>query len=554
MSKLGAPLTPYALAELIELNHSLDRKRRRIIKRCLLNYSNIKTPEAWSTAHAEAINKEAHTLVLKQNYITADLKPTAKGLRSSRLRQSTVTKVNLSMDLFEKLITSNQDQDTPGVYDVVHTLGLMNLIKEQVTFRLKSQKAEGTNLSTNVIHVKRDPKSTHTKSIKFEIDEMLVFACVQDPSIHVHISKNLNTRSAYVKLEFIPTHGPDLGKTWVNECILIFNQTSRVTFNTLIDYDVKPNRAMSERISANVLDDTVLKQIDLTLSSAQDWGKTNKELGDFFEKKLNTYNHIARDPSNLLMHDHYVRCFETVLHEHQKLHLTYAYLRGVAAVLLRECFSSQNQIGSFDRVVNHIQHSVDAAVERSQPHPGGCLIPSLIRIMRIVDVFMHELAKKREASNTPITIKTDASNVYRWALEWLEKSNIYTVDIKAHPNQHFGSILAIYNFESTNPKDSPMRQTIAWLKDDTKEIVSGTEWTVSFDTKFHINKLFDPRKIFDGVELLPWLHTYNLFNEEKNGNDLLYKHMFRVKYSAKQKLRLSALHPYTDLYEVTIPG
>ena len=99
-----------------------------------------------------------------------------------------------------------------------------------------------------------------------------------------------------------------------------------------------------------------------------------------------------------------------------------------------------------------------------------------------------------------------------------------------------------------------MRQTIAWLKDDTKEIVSGTEWTVSFDTKFHINRLFDPRKIFDGVELLPWLHTYNLFNEEKNGNDLLYKHMFRVKYSAKQKLRLSALHPYTDLYEVTIPG
>ena len=109
-------------------------------------------------------------------------------------------------------------------------------------------------------------------------------------------------------------------------------------------------------------------------------------------------------------------------------------------------------------------------------------------------------------------------------------------------------------FESTNPKDSLMKQKITWLQDDTKETVAGTEWTVSFNAQFHISKYFDPRKIFDGVELLPWLNIYNLFKEEKNIDDLLYKHNFRVKYTAKQKLRLTVLHPYTDLYEVTLPG
>jgi hypothetical protein len=554
MSKLGAPLTPYALAELTELYHTLDRKRCRIIKKNLLDSRDIETPEAWSTAYAEAINKEARTLVLKQNYIVNDLKPTAKGLRSSLLRQSTVTKVNLSIDQFKKLITFNPGQDAVGVYDVVHTLGLMDLTKEQVTFHVKLSGAESAKLSTNVIHVKRDPKSTHTKSINFEIVETRVFECVQDPSIHVFISTNSDTHSAYVKVEFIPTCGPDRGKTWVNECVLIFNQTSKITFNTLIDYGVKQNRAMSERIAANSLNGAGREYVDSMIFSVRGEDLTTKQLGDFFEKKLNVYKHIARDPSRLLMHDHYIKCLKTVVHEHRKLHFTYAYLRGMAAMLLREICNYQRLACTFDCVVNYIQNSVDTAVERSKPRVDGYLIPSLIQIMRMVDVFMNKLVDMKKAAGTEIDIKAAASNVYRWTLQWLQQSKINTADIWAHPNQHFGSILAIYIFESTNPKDSPMRQTIAWLKDDTKETVSGTEWTASFDAKFHINKLLDPRKIFDGVEFLPWIDTYNLFKEEKNGNDLLYKHMFRVKYTAKQKLRLSALHPYTDLYEVTITG
>jgi hypothetical protein len=310
MSKLGAPLTPYALAELIELHHSMERKRCRIIKKHLLDTSVIETPEAWSTAYTGAINNEARTLVLAQHYILDDIKPTAKGLHSSRPRPSNISKVNLSFDQLKKFMETDQNQIAAGIYDMVQKLGLMDLIKQQVTFRAKSVNILDAGVSTNVINVKRDPKSRFTKSIKFEIEEMSGFECVEETCIAVFISTNSNTQTAYVKLEYKPTHGTDKGKTWINECVLIFNQTSKVTFNTLLDYGVTLNRGMSEK-NAKVFDDNQQKLTDHLMNHIQEANQTHFQLQAYFENRFSMYHKIARDSSKDLLHDKYIECFKT---------------------------------------------------------------------------------------------------------------------------------------------------------------------------------------------------------------------------------------------------
>ncbi len=117
-------------------------------------------------------------------------------------------------------------------------------------------------------------------------------------------------------------------------------------------------------------------------------------------------------------------------------------------------------------------------------------------------------------------------------------------------NNDFGAYLTIYLLEKLNPVDIIHNGlTISWLEDDRRETISGTSWTVSFNVKLHTNHLHDPRPIFDGAKLVPWLKHYNLFKEEKGSNDRLCKHMFRVRHTVKEKYRFTVHHPYTDLYE-----
>jgi hypothetical protein len=555
MSKLGAPLTPYALAEVNESHHTSEQKRYLAIKKLLLNPKDIDPLETWSSAHAQAIHEEARTLVLKQHCLSNDLKPLNKGLRSSRVRQSTVTKVNLSFIEWQSRLQAAQGGDTSGISNIVQKLGLIDLTKEPVTFRLQMTPADNDKRSTNVIHVKRNSKSAHTKSIQLELGAILTYQCVEEPLMTVYVSTNPDMLSAHVKLECKSPGEADAGQTWINECVLIFNQESKITSATLVNYGVALNKAMSEE-RAHIFNDQQRASMQNMLQSVHKKNDTHEKIGAYFAKKISMYSYVARDPSDQLKHDKYIQCFRTVLHEHRRLHLTYAYLRGMAAVLMRELSDNEYANCSFDCIVNAIQNAVDHSeeVKQATPQTGGVVMQSLLYIIRVVDGFMLKLIETRNKENTAtIEIQNSASKVYQSVTEWLERLNIATNSIKQTPGHYFGSLLAVYIFECAKSAAPDMKQSIAWLKDETKETVSGTEWVVSFNTTFHVSKLYDPRKIFDGVELISWIQKYNLFTEEKCSNDLEYKHMFRVKYTAKQKLRLVVLHPYTDLHPATVP-
>jgi hypothetical protein len=284
-------------------------------------------------------------------------------------------------------------------------------------------------------------------------------------------------------------------------------------------------------------------------------GKVNM-LKRYFDLKHSATRFVTRDQSNRLRPDAYISHFRAQLRDIQKLHLTYAYLRAIAAVIFREIVETTSNMltetgarvlpYSYTSLVDYIQTLIETNVNDTT------LVTHVIMASEVVNSLARLTTKLKD---TPIDISATAPRFFALVRQRLQALDIDSAPVVENANKNFGTLLAVYLFEKLNPAEIlPDGPTLSWLEDDHRETISGTAWTVSFDMKLHTNHLFDLRVIFDGIEAIPWLTEYSLFKEEKGSNDRLYKHMFRVQYTTKQKYRFTVHHPYTDLYPLDEPG
>jgi hypothetical protein len=529
MSRPTPPITPYGLDELSKRKNAILNKKYNVIRRRLLETNATPTFEAGKVEHSAAVNGEARTLVLQHKYVKEDYMPTTKGPRSPDFYPSTVFKVQMTYDHLVNL----QPKDISAL---VHALGLMDLSKTQFAFSAARTVELGE--STHAIHVKRDVKSAHTKSIRFEVSQFREYTCTANKNLKVCVAIDEKTYSACVRLEYKTNADKESETTTlVSECVLIFNKESRVITRLLQQYDLK-------KIEANTIQQ--LSAV-ITLFKEMSEGSTHAKLADYIGKRFSTTKFVARDPSDRLRADSYIQYFQAQLRDIQTMHLTYAYLRAIVAVLAREIMElgtinqakKSTDLVTFDDIVNTIQkHTEDT--KKTEPTEAY-----IIYTANLVSSLVKEL---RTSGVVPADLATTMPNFLKDIQGKMVAQGIDTSNLDL--NTDFGAYLTIYLLEKLNPVDIIHNGlTISWLEDDRRETISGTSWTVSFNVKLHTNHLHDPRPIFDGAKLVPWLKHYNLFKEEKGSNDRLCKHMFRVRHTVKEKYRFTVHHPYTDLYE-----
>jgi hypothetical protein len=326
MSKPNAPFTPYYQDELNKRRNAIIKKKYNIILRHLLGIGNIPTFEAEKVAHDAAVSSEARTLVVMHQYIDGEDTLTVKGPRAPRAFPS---------DIFKSLVTFEQLKalNDVGVKTLVHDLKMMTIGHTGYTFSRIADR-DVPKLSPRVIHVKRNLESVHTKSIRFEWGFTKGYECIQKPNLHVFVCLDEKTHTACVKVDYQPPEGGVL----VKEGVLIFNQESRVTTEALKHMWVKRNQTNETDDVHNYTSNPFTNDAETVALAAVFNGLNMKVnmLNRYFDLKHSATRFVTRDQSNRLRPDAYISHFRAQLRDIQKLHLTYAYLRGIAAVFFRE--------------------------------------------------------------------------------------------------------------------------------------------------------------------------------------------------------------------------
>jgi hypothetical protein len=314
-------MSPYKQANERANLHSLQGEKRKEIKTALLK------PQP----RGVFLTREAPgALAILQDSLVGDAVHTVGGLHSRDPTTSKVLKLpalkmeDVDLILFET--TPPQDKIFELLRETWMLAGLDTDLNDE----------DAPIPTVNTIHVMRHPKSANTKCINFVGDGTTgrhkTFR-FESNNNYLYIEKNKAKGAVYLKLDFNSTGHKTRS---IRECVLIFNGSSslRVQQRKEDQPVVKLEKASWETqatvagLTVGLLDECIAKQSEHA-----------SHLIAYLDEIFPASHPIPADgrgDNNAFSPDAYTPYHRAVLHNIYKLHCTFAYLRALAAVLLRD--------------------------------------------------------------------------------------------------------------------------------------------------------------------------------------------------------------------------
>jgi hypothetical protein len=528
-------MSPYKQANERANLHSLQGKKRKAIKTALLKpqprgvFLPRETPGALAILQDSLVGDAVHT--------AGGLHPrdpsTSKVLKLPALKMEDVDRI-----LFEP--TPPQDK----IFELLRETWMLAGLDMDLNEYASPAVVEDAPIPTvNAIHVMRHPRSANTKCINFVGDGSTgrhrTFR-FESNNNYLYIEKNKAKGAVYLRLDFNST-----GKKTrsIRECVLIFNGSSslRVEQRKEDQPVVKPEKASWETqatvagLPVDPLEECIAKQSEHT-----------SHLIAYLDEKFPASHPIPADgrgDDDAFSPDAYTPYHRAVLHNICKLHCTFAYLRALAAVLLRDT-SGYTAPTTFESIVNQVQKKIDEGVSASRDESSSPL-GQLTRAVACAADFVSSLAKSKErALNEEARAKLNAH---------IKKLYVKAPGLRAEDAtyENLGYILAVRLFEHINPSEMLRDTDMSWIEDADKNELSGHEWEVGFNLKLHTNDTQDLKLIL-GDDVASVLTKYTFFNETRDPWRASNQHAMLVRYTATVPYVFTVHQPYATLYGTTV--
>jgi hypothetical protein len=267
----------------------------------------------------------------------------------------------------------------------------------------------------------------------------------------------------------------------------------------------------------------------------------------YLDEKFPASYHVPADSRGDEDHfspDAYMQYHRTALHNICKLHCTFAYLRALAAVLLRDTagYITSSPNPTFESIINQVQGKIEEGVKKSAGESSSPL-DELIRSVACVADFVSSLAKSKQ-SDGDVRTKLNAH---------IQKLYVKGARLETQhaTYENLGYILAVRLFQIINPSEMLRGTDMSWIEDFDKNELSGHDWEVGFILKLHINNTQDLKRIL-GDDVAGVLTKYDFFQETKNPQRASNQHAMLVKYSAAVPYVFTVHQPYATLHGTTV--
>ena len=525
-------MSPYKQAKERAHLHSLQGKKRKEIKSALLK------PQPRGVFLTQTV---AGALAILQDSNVNDVVHTAEGLHSRAPLTSKVLKLPALKMQDVDLILSDAELPTDKMFEFLsQTWMLAGSDADAKEYASPSVVAKGdVAQDANTIHVMRHPKSRNIKCISFAGDgkpaHRKTFKFESNDN-HLYIEKNEDKGAVYLRLEFNASKGK---KRSIRECVLVFNGSSSLHVQQRKEDQakVKPEKASWETEAA--VAELPAGTLDACISGQQP--EMAARLISYLDGKFPASYRIpddGRGDHDNFSPDAYMPYHRAALHSIFKLHCAFAYLRALAAVLLRDAEGYAAPGLTMESIVNQVQAKIERGVDASRGESSSPL-GELTRSVACAADFVSSLARKARPS---AEVNAHIKKLYVKGAE---------LDAEDATCANLGYIMAVRLFENIDPSAMLRDTDMSWIEDFDKNELSGHEWEVRFNLKLHTNDTQDLKLIL-GDDVAHVLTKYNFFNETKDPRRASNQHAMLVRYTATVPYVFTVHQPYATLYGTTV--
>jgi hypothetical protein len=529
-------MSPYKQA--IEGNtlHSLEEKKRKAIKAALLK---PQPRGVFLTQPREG------ALAIMQDSLVRNVEHTAEGQHSRDPVKSRVFNLpSLKMEAVDHILTADNQSAESKILELLRqTYILVGLDEDSNEYVSPKVISESPSLTASTIHVRRHTSSRYTKCISFVSDgkkENQKTFQFESNDNKLYIEKNKDKGAVYLRLEFNTTEKKQRS---VRECVLVFNGFSSLGVQQRKKDQVKDEKASWETASS-VAKLSGVTALDACLETQSE--RASRLITHLDEKFPAFYDVPAdgRGDEDAFSPDAYMPYHRAALHNICKLHCTLAYLRALAAVLLRDTSAYPTSYSTFESIVNQVQAKIEEGVKADEEESSSPL-GKLTRSVAFAADFVSSLAKFKQSG---------VGEEERTALN-AHIRQLYVKGAGLEPQhatyENLGHILAVRLFETINPSEMLRSIDMSWIEDFDANELSGHEWEVGFILKLHINDTQDLQRIL-GDDVAKVLPQYNFFNETKDPQRTSNQHAMLVKYSVAVPYVFTVHQPYVTLHGTTV--
>jgi hypothetical protein len=522
-------LSPYAIIEKIDEQNFRRDKRTRAIKKVLVK---SKAREPFTDGGATG------ALAIKQGWLKGIPVPTVKGVKSLGKIKTRVNKVGVGMDDVVHVIDRGEAKDIFSFIERVGFIGNRN--NEMESFTATTIESSKTP-EAHTMHVKKDTNSTCTKSIRFALEgsrKRCFTIGVNGKQLgQLTVAVDVKTDMAFVLYDRDPVDASSF-PGYIHECVLIFNQLPRLS----VKYMPDPH--------APQLLDSPAQVTDLLNGLRLDNG-IKKETQDYFDRRFPAFRYVLRndpDETNDLAEDAYTAHISTLAQDIRKLHFTYAYLRAVAGILVRESVD-YNQIQR-QSIIDGIQKyvRVKSAVDPNNAlelNPLHHLISEVAVAATLVGALLGDHATKN-----PATVNTE--HVLKQVKQlWIEDPDVNAPKPAAVTILHFGQVLAINAWRTTDTFALTFEPKLQAQQDTYGHGISGNDWRIVFTETLQVKTLVNLKGCMAIQDTRFWAGKYDLFKDEPNTKPKTSRFLVRVQDKARMRFEITLHHPYKHLYGTT---
>lgn len=502
----------------------------------------------------------AGALVIKQVLTKADPSMTAGDSAQIRKITTSVDSVLISM----QHINSTIAEGGKYVFPLLQVLGMIKDADRFANMRITMRAVTDLENYANAMHVKKDASAGHNKTIQFVATKSAAFDIAGKSELWatVVVATNEADNMAYVRFRREMTDELQLvenisqKRTLIHEHVLIFNRSPRLSIKFM---PIQIEKPVVEHKALRVVDALFTTHKEKILLSSEQEISSNATQ-QYFDQQFPAYMFVSRnDPrpnTNYLYESRYCDDISTLVQNVRKLHYVYAYLRAVAAALVREMITDDKYAASKQSIIDAIEsHITEIAkgLRCTPPNPLQNIISSVVVAARLVGCFCDAhvtgavTLKQVTDEDTPKQV-TGADTLKQVKQLYVQHDALPLDKVTV---QDFGHVLAVYLFHTTDALEKTWQPDVQNLQDRYAHEMSGDNWRIAFTMNLNIHRHEDLKKLMTVAGTSFWMKAYDLFKEEPGVGEHKSKYQIGVHHKVQQRYEIFLHYPYTTLIGAT---